>query len=67
MSALPEKNVQLGFKSYAPHQWPALSKSVRKWHEHTRCRGFTPDELQRLKAFGLLEEKRAEKKGPFVA
>lgn len=64
--SLPEKNVQLGFKSYAPHQWPALSKHVRKAHEHTRCRGFTPDEVARLKAFGLLEAKR-EKKGPFVA
>ncbi len=65
--SLPEKQQTFASKGYAPHQWPAMSKAVRKWHEHTRCRGFTPDEIVRLKAYGLLEAQRAEKKGPFVA
>ncbi len=62
-----EKPVQLGFKSYAPKQWPPyLSKMQKKEYEHTRCRGFRPDEIQRLKAFGLIGDKPGVPKGPFV-
>ncbi len=65
MSA-PEKSQVLGFKAYQPRQWPPhLSKMQKKFHEHTRCRGFTPDELARIKIY--FKETKPEKKGPFVS
>lgn len=44
------QQAQLGFKSYAPSQWPpSLSKGQKKFHEHTRCRGFTEEEVRFFK------------------
>lgn len=44
------KTQTVSFKALAPDEWPAMSKTVRKFHEHTRCRGFTPEEIRFFKS-----------------
>lgn len=44
---------QVHFKAFQPNQWPVtLSKAQRKFHEHTRCRGFTEEEVRFFKVHG---------------
>lgn len=60
--SLPEKGAAAGqsFKSYRPSEWGTfLSKQQKKEHEHTRCRGFTSDEIKRLMRFGLWDHPKS--------
>ena len=48
-----DKPQQLSSKAFAPHQWPiGMSKAVKKFHEHERCRGFHEHEVRVFKERG---------------
>lgn len=51
--SLPEKNQVLGFKTLRADDWgTGLAKHQKKFHEHTRRRGFTPEEIAIFKSRG---------------
>ncbi len=51
-SLAPATASQPTYRRFQPHEWPALSKAQLDMHEHTRCRGFTPEEIAIFKARG---------------
>ena len=43
----PVKASYVSSKSFRPSEWPPyISKHQRNAYEHTRCRGFTPEEVK---------------------
>lgn len=60
-----EKQIQITFKAYPAHHWPpTLSKAQRKFHEHARCRGFTPEEIRIFKRLGHWKGGQYTEKAP---